>query len=60
LQRQNGVINANQWRKALDMDDQVSDADGGNLYLVNGNMMPMRRDPATAVEVPLPLTGVAN
>jgi HK97 family phage portal protein len=52
LQRQNGVINANQWRRIVDMDDQIADADGGNLYLVNGNMMPMRRDPAATFDFP--------
>jgi len=46
IQRQNGVITANEWRKAVDADDQIAEADGGNLYLVNGNMMPLRRDPA--------------
>jgi HK97 family phage portal protein len=61
LQRQNGVINANQWRKTLDMDDQISDEDGGNEYLVNGTMMPMHRDPAAAIELPLPVPqGGAN
>ena len=46
LQRQNGVITANQWRKMLDYDDLIPADDGGDLYLVNGNMMPMHRDPA--------------
>lgn len=54
LQRQNGVINANDWRKILDMDDQISDEDGGNLYMVNGTMMPMRRDPAAVIDFNAP------
>ena len=49
-QRQNGVINANEWRRLIDMDDRIAEADGGNLYLVNGNMMPMQRDPAGMIE----------
>ena len=50
VQRQNGVINANDWRKLVDMDDRISEDEGGNLYLVNGNMMPMKRDPAAVLE----------
>jgi HK97 family phage portal protein len=42
-QRQNGVINANEWRRAVDMDDQIATTDGGNDYLVNGTMVPVRR-----------------
>lgn len=42
LQRQNGVINANGWRRAIDMDDQIPDDQGGNDYMVNGTMKPMR------------------
>lgn len=61
MQRQDGVINANEWRRIIDMDDQVSDEDGGNLYLVNGTMQPMRRDPAALLESPLPVPpGGAN
>lgn len=60
LQRQNGVINANGWRRALDMDDQISEGDGGDLYLVNGNMMPMQRDPAAVVDGLPPATGPVN
>ncbi len=58
-QRQNGVISANDWLRHIDADDQISDADGGNLYLVNGNMMPMRRDPAAAIDFPAG-TGAVN
>jgi HK97 family phage portal protein len=58
LQRQNGVISANDWRKVLDMDDQISDADGGDLYLVNGTMMPMHRDPAAVMDFNVPSGGV--
>lgn len=57
LQRQNGVISANDWRRMLDDDDLISAEDGGDLYLVNGNMMPMRRDPAAVVEMD-PVGGV--
>ena len=49
VQRQNGIINANEWRRKVDMDDQISEEDGGNLYLVNGSLMPMRRDPAATL-----------
>jgi len=54
IQRANGIITANQWRKAADMDDQISEEDGGDLYLVNGGMMPLRRDPAAAIDFPAP------
>jgi len=57
IQRQNGVISANDWRRVVDDDDQIADEDGGDLYLVNGNMMPMRRDPAAAIDLGL---GVAH
>ncbi len=60
LQRQNGVINANQWRKTLDMDDQISVDDGGDEYLVNGTMMPMHRDPAAAIDFTPPIGGGVN
>jgi HK97 family phage portal protein len=60
-ERQNGVISANGWLRRLGRDDQISDEDGGNLYLVNGNMMPMRRDPAASLDMPLPVPhGGAN
>lgn len=60
VQRQNGVITANEWRQIVDMDDQIAEADGGDLYLVNGNMMPMRRDPAAAVDFDVPPNGGVN
>lgn len=50
IQRQNGVITANQWRKLADMDDQIGDEDGGDLYIIPANMMPLRRDPAATFE----------
>jgi hypothetical protein len=37
--RQNGVVNANEWR-ALEELDPISDADGGNVYLVNTAAQP--------------------
>lgn len=52
IQRRNGIITANEWRKAADMDDQISEDEGGDLHLVEGNMMPMRRDPAGSFEMP--------
>ncbi len=52
--RNDGVVTANGVRKLLDMDDQISDADGGNLYLVQGAMMAMNRDPAAMIEGPMP------
>ena len=48
IQRQNGIITANEWRKAADMDDQIAEKDGGDLYMVNGGMMPVSRDPAAS------------
>lgn len=54
LQRQNGVVSANDWLRRLGRDDQISTEDGGDLYLVNGNMMPMRRDPAASIDFPPP------
>jgi len=59
-QRQNGVITANQWLKALDYDNQISDEDGGNEYLVNGTMMPMKRDPAAAIDFTPAPRGAVN
>ena len=40
IQRQNGVASANDWRRFLDQ-NPISAEDGGDLYLVNGNMIPM-------------------
>lgn len=48
-QRQNGVISANDWRRILDDDDRIPADEGGDDYLVNGTMMPMRRDPAAVI-----------
>lgn len=59
-QRQNGVITANQWRRILDMDDQISEADGGDVYMVNSAMVPMRRDPAAAIDFDVPPNGGVN
>jgi HK97 family phage portal protein len=38
IQRQNGIINANEWREL----EEINPIDGpvGDVYLVNGNMMP--------------------
>ena len=38
--RQNGWLNANDIRALEDM-DMIPDELGGNLYLVNGNMLPL-------------------
>jgi hypothetical protein len=37
---------------AVDMDDQISEADGGNKYLVNGTLMPMDAAAARAPIAP--------
>jgi HK97 family phage portal protein len=41
IMRQNGVYNANDIRRFEDMND-ISEEDGGNSYLVNGNMIGMK------------------
>lgn len=46
LQRQNGVISANEWRRYSDMDDMIPADQGGDDLLVNGNMTPIRREPS--------------
>ena len=60
IQRQNGVVNANDIRRVLDMDDLIPAEDGGDDYLVNGNMVPMRRDPAMVVGFDYPPAGGVN
>ena len=50
MQRQNGVVSANDIRRILDMDDLIPEEDGGDDYLVNGNMVSMRRDPAAIMD----------
>lgn len=60
LMRQDGVISANDYLRLLDMDDVISEADGGNLYMVNGNMVPLRRDPAASLDMPEPPSGVSH
>ncbi len=45
--RQNGWMSANDIRTLEDM-DLIADADGGNLYLINGNMLPLSRAGAFA------------
>lgn len=50
MQRQNGVVSANDIRRILDMDDMIPEDEGGDDYLVNGNMVPMRRDPAAIMD----------
>lgn len=47
--RQNGVINANEWRRLLDM-NPIAKKDGGDLYLMNSTMVPVNSDPATVIE----------
>ena len=49
-QRQNGVITANDWLRIIDSDDLIPETQGGDDYLVNGTMVPMRRDPATVMD----------
>jgi len=39
--RQNGWMSANDIRELENL-DRISPADGGDLYLVNGNMLPLR------------------
>ena len=39
--RQNGWMSANDIR-TLENLDLISDEDGGNLYLINGNMLPLK------------------
>jgi hypothetical protein len=48
--RQNGWMSANDIRTLEDM-DQIGDEDGGNLYLINGNMLPLSRAGAFADKV---------
>jgi len=45
--RQNGWMSANDIRSLEDM-DLITDEDGGNLYLINGNMLPLSRAGAFA------------
>jgi hypothetical protein len=45
--RQNGWMSANDIRTLEDM-DLITDEDGGNLYLINGNMLPLSRAGAFA------------
>ena len=40
--RQNGWMSANDIR-SLEQQDLISDEEGGNLYLVNGNMLPLKQ-----------------
>ena len=48
--RQNGVVTANDWLRIIDSDDQIPADKGGDDHLVNGTMVPMRRDPATVMD----------
>jgi hypothetical protein len=43
-------MSANDIRALEDM-DQIADEDGGNLYLINGNMLPLSRAGAFADKV---------
>ena len=45
--RQNGWMSANDIR-SLENLDLISDEEGGNLYLVNGNMLPLKKAGAYA------------
>lgn len=59
VQRQNGVITANDWRRFMDM-NPISPDEGGDLLLVNGNMMPLQRDPSAVVDgLPSPAAPLA-
>lgn len=49
--REEGVLSANDIRRLMDMDDQISEDDGGNLYLVNGALKPMGIDPAMVIGI---------
>lgn len=60
LQRQDGVISANQYLRALGSDDQIDTADGGDLFLVNSTMVPVSRDPAATIDEPPPPAGVTH
>ena len=48
--RETGAITANTILKMLDMDNQISDEDGGDVYIIPANMMPMGRTPAAVFE----------
>jgi hypothetical protein len=39
--RQNGWMSANDIRELEDM-NRISEEDGGDLYLINGNMLPLK------------------
>lgn len=56
--RETGAITANTILKMLDLDNQISDEDGGDLFIIPANMQPMRRDPAAAFEQTPPIGGV--
>jgi hypothetical protein len=45
--RQNGWMSANDIRTLEDM-DRIAEEDGGDLYLINGNMLPLHRAGAFA------------
>ena len=42
IARQNGWMSANDIR-SLEQQDQIPDEEGGNLYLINGNMLPLKQ-----------------
>ena len=48
LQRQDGIINGDEWRNMLDM-NPIEDGSGKD-YLINGNMVPLRTNPAAVLE----------
>jgi HK97 family phage portal protein len=51
--RQNGVITSNDWLREIGSDEVISDADGGDLHMINGAMVPLRRDPAASIDGPV-------
>lgn len=60
LQRQDGVVSANDIRRIIDMDDLIPADEGGDDYLVNGTMVPMRRDPAAIMDDLARVAGAVN
>lgn len=51
VQRRNGVINANEWREAENR-NPIDEADGGEKYIVEGNMTPTEKVGETDGAVP--------
>lgn len=45
VERQNGIISGNEWRRLTDKDDKIPASEGGDDYLANAALQPIRRDP---------------